>query len=220
MESGFSLVELLITLLISMLVVGAVYTAFTSQQRSYVAQEQVVEMQQNIRAGIDLMLSEIRMAGYDPTGNANAGITVATAAQFGFTQDLDEDGNVTTSPSETITFTLNGDSDGDGIVDGGGVSTIGRRTGSGVVFQPIAENIEAIEFYYILANGTQTLSPSNPNDVRSIQISILARAANPDNHYTDTQIYTTASGAIWGPFNDNYRRRFLITSVRCRNMGL
>ena len=238
-DRGFTLIELMITLLISMVVIGSIYTAFLSQQHAYIVQDQVVEMQQNIRAGLMMMVQEIRMAGYDSTGKANAGIIEALNSRIGFTQDLDEDSNVSTS--ETVTFKLNGDSDGDGVVDNGGVSTIGRRTGSGV-FQPIAENIQAIEFYYTLADGSQTISPSNPNDIRSVQISILARAGKPDREFTNTTLYCPAShpiknlttsppqcedssgatvtSATWGPYNDNFRRRLLITTVRCRNMGL
>ena len=218
---GFTLVELMITLLISMIVVGSIYTAFISQQHTYIVQDQVAEMQQNIRAALMMITREIRMAGYDPTGDANAGITVATNSQFGFTQDIDEDGNVTSS--ETITFKLNGDADGDGVVDGGGVSTMGRRTGAGV-YQPIAENIQAIEFYYTLVDGIQTTSPSNLNDIRSVQISILARAGQPDRKFINSMTYNSASGGVmWAPtpgVDDHYRRRLLITTVNCRNMGL
>ena len=218
-NSGFTLVEMLIALLISGIVIASVYSGFKSQQDSYLAQDQVAEIQQNIRVGVDMISREARMAGYDPTQSAGAGITVATISQFGFTQDLDEDGDVTTVPGETVTFRLNGDTNGDGIVDSGGVSTIGRRTGAGV-FQPLTENIQAIEFYYTLANGTQTTTPATIGNVRSIQISILARAANPDKDFSNTKAYVTFSGAAWGPFNDGYRRRLMMFQVKCRNMGL
>ncbi len=222
MDKGFTLVEVMIALLISGIVMASVYSAFQSQQDSYLAQDQVAEIQQNIRVGKDMMLREIRMAGYDPTQNANAGVTMATISQFGFTQDLDEDENVTTVPSETVTFKLNSDSNGDGIVDGGGVSTIGRKTGAGVVFQPVAENIQSIEFYYFLSNAAPTSTPTvaQRENIHSVQISILARAENTDKRFINTQSYATPSGQIWGPFNDNYRRRFMVFQVNCRNMGL
>ncbi|MGD9662582.1 MAG: hypothetical protein AB7U63_15045 [Porticoccaceae bacterium] len=51
-----------------------------------------------------------------------------------------------------------------------------------------------------------------------MQISLLARADRPDTQFTNTETYTTASGAVWGPYNDNFRRRFQIITVQCRNM--
>ena len=63
---GFTMVELLITMLISGVIMAAIYSAYTAQQRTYLAQQQVAGMQQNIRAGLDIMVRELRMAGYDP----------------------------------------------------------------------------------------------------------------------------------------------------------
>ncbi|MCD6187012.1 MAG: prepilin-type N-terminal cleavage/methylation domain-containing protein, partial [Desulfuromusa sp.] len=59
-HSGFTLVELLIALAISGVLMTAVYATFQAQQNSYLVQEQVAEMQQNIRAGMDIMVSELR----------------------------------------------------------------------------------------------------------------------------------------------------------------
>lgn len=222
---GFTLVEVMISMLISGIVMASIYTSFQAQQNTYLAQEQVAEVQQHLRAAINVMTGEIRMAGYNPTQDAAAGITVATVASFGFTQDLDEDGVLT-----TVTFRLNGDGDGDGIVDGGGVSTLGRVTGAGVVFQPIAENIEAIEFYYTLDDGTQTVTPTAATIplIRSVQMTILARASQPDDKFTNTRTYTPASGTAWdlngaaagNAPNDNFRRRILMKTIQCRNMGI
>lgn len=218
-ESGFTLVELIVAMVITGIITLAIYSAHTIQQRVYLVQEQVTEMQQNIRAGLHMMKQELRMAGYDPSHTANAGVTVASVSQVGFTQDLDEDGGLLTVPGETVSYRLNGDGDGDGIVDGGGVSTLGRTTGAGVVFQPVAENIQAVEFRYLDSAGAVTAVPA---DIRSVQISILARAGQLDRKFTNTRTYTPASGVAnnWGPYNDNFRRRLLITTVKCRNLGL
>ncbi len=44
---------------------GAAYAMYSVQQRSYFLQEQLVEMQQNIRAFVFFMEKDLRMAGYD-----------------------------------------------------------------------------------------------------------------------------------------------------------
>ena len=232
-NKGFTLIEILIAMLISGIIAASIFSAFQSQQNSYIAQDQVAEMQQNIRAGLGLMVREIRMAGYDPTGDASdAAIITATQGRLNFTLDVtdnagtasDGDGDCNDS-NENITFGFSNanDADNNGIADGGGsdwdvAADLGRDTGGG--FQPIAGNIAAIEFYYTLDDGTQTTTPANVTLIRSVQISILARAAYPDQEFTNTMTYTTASGAVWDPPDDNYRRRLLITTVQCRNMGL
>ena len=216
---GFTLVELLITLVISGIIMGAVYSAYITQQRSYTAQDQVAEMQQNIRAAMDMMTHEIRMAGFDPLKTANAGIVTAGVGRFQFTQDLNENGSLLPSgvnnPNENITygFSTANDATQDGVADAG-FAPLGRDTGGG--FQPIAENIQAVEFRYFDAKGNQTAALAA---IRSVQISILARAGALDPHYTNTQTYTTPTGTVWGPFNDNFRRRFLTMTVYCRNLG-
>ncbi|EFK05950.1 prepilin-type N-terminal cleavage/methylation domain protein [delta proteobacterium NaphS2] len=63
-ERGFTLVELLVTLAILLIVVAALSSTFTFQQKTYDAQQQVSEMIQNGRAAMDLMTGEIMMSGY------------------------------------------------------------------------------------------------------------------------------------------------------------
>ncbi|MBN1907686.1 MAG: prepilin-type N-terminal cleavage/methylation domain-containing protein, partial [Deltaproteobacteria bacterium] len=62
---GFTLVELLIAMAIAGVVMAGVYSAYSSQQRSYLAQEQVAAVQQNLRVAMYFMEREIRMAGCD-----------------------------------------------------------------------------------------------------------------------------------------------------------
>lgn len=232
-NKGFTLVELLVTLVISGVLMIAVYTAFKTQQDSYLAQEQVAEMQQNIRAGLDIMVHELRMAGYDVDQNGSktgtAGITVANASDITFTLVADNDGTDNNNDGtadevgelETIQYSLY-DANVDGSIDLGrlvGVTATNRRA--------VAENIQAIEFQYLDSSGAVTATLA---DIRSIQISVLAISAQPDQSYNNSQTYTPASRVVWdlngaaagiaNPPNDNFRRRLEIVSVKCRNMGL
>ncbi len=63
-NNGVTLVELLVALVISCLLIAAIYRTFIGQQKSYIIQEQVVDMQQNVRASVTVMLRELRMAGF------------------------------------------------------------------------------------------------------------------------------------------------------------
>jgi len=63
-QKGFSLVEMLIAMVIALVVIGGVYRTFTVQQKTFVVQEQVSEAQQSVRAVMDLIARDIRMAGF------------------------------------------------------------------------------------------------------------------------------------------------------------
>ncbi len=82
-NKGITLIELLVALVISAILVGAIYRTFIGQQKTYTVQEQVVDTQQNVRAAINRMIGEVRMAGFGhfetllpaPYGSG-AGITI------------------------------------------------------------------------------------------------------------------------------------------------
>ncbi len=56
--------ELLVAITISLVVMGTVFFTFKSQQDSYVEQDQVSEMQQNVRSAMYLITRDLQMAGY------------------------------------------------------------------------------------------------------------------------------------------------------------
>lgn len=255
-KSGFTLVELMVTLVVASLISLTLYTAYLSQNRSQVAQDRVVEMQQHLRGGMNFMTRELRMAGFDPQLTADAGIVAATATTITFTRDINDngagstpgDGDVADS-EESITYgiTAGADADNNGVIDAifdpangadNGTASIERTTNNPVTPGPfpIADNIEALEFLYLIGDDyNPTLAPpaAQLDDIRAVVISILARVQSPDQQMTNNQIYLPASndpniqngeyfigsGAAW-PVNDNYRRRLLISTINMRNMGL
>jgi hypothetical protein len=63
-ERGLTFVELLVALLLSSIVIFLVHRTFVRQHKSYTVQEQVFDLQQNVRAMMARMVREIRMAGF------------------------------------------------------------------------------------------------------------------------------------------------------------
>ena len=63
-ERGFTLIELLIAMVIALVVIASISSAFIMQRKTYAVQEQIAEMTQNGRAAMDMLTSEIRMTGY------------------------------------------------------------------------------------------------------------------------------------------------------------
>jgi type IV pilus assembly protein PilW len=64
-EKGITLIELLVALVICGFVIAGIYRVFVAQTRAYTVQDQVVEVQQNIRSAMEILLRDVRMAGYD-----------------------------------------------------------------------------------------------------------------------------------------------------------
>lgn len=206
-KNGFTLVELLITLLMSSVVVFSLYSVSKKQQDTYVAQDQVVAMQDNLRAAMLLPIKEIRMAGYDPTGTANATITTATSTTLRFSMDLNGDRD-TNDSGEDITYSL---------YTADGIQKLGRKNPTQNM--PVAEYITNLEFYYTMADGSQTLTPATLNNIRAVQMTVLAQTMNAAPDSTAVSSFTTASGVIW-TIPAGFKGRMEIVTVQCRNMGL
>lgn len=228
-DKGFTLLELLVSMAIVGIVMAGIYSVYHAQQKSYLAQEQVAAMQQNLRAAMYLMEREIRMAGYDPLGSAGAGILSANTNSIRITLDIhdgvdnDADGNIdeddelgnadgdTTDKDEDITY-LRLDPDGDGVFD------LFRRCALAANDQLVAENIDALDFIYLDENSNVA---ANLNEIRSVQVTIVARTGRRDSGYTDIGTYRNQQGTIVLPQqNDGFRRRLLTSEVKCRNLGL
>jgi type IV pilus assembly protein PilW len=193
-EHGFTIVEVIVSLLIASIVMTAIYSVYTVQQKSYMTQEQVTAMHQNLRSAMYYMEREIRMAGCDPTGEAGAGIVTANLNLLRFTEDTRGKGNTdppdgdTGDPNEDITYSL-ADGDGDGDTD----LVRDTQAGEDIHDRVIAENIASLNFTYLDVNGNTTASLSA---IRFVQISLTV--ATEDNANTSA----------------------LTTRINCRNLGM
>lgn len=209
---GFTMVELLVGMAVSLLALGAIYSTFLSQHKSYLVQGEVAAMQQNIRAAMFHLQREIRMAGCNPLGTADAGIISASATSIRFKEDVwagsagsSPDGDAD-DPNEDITYNLD-DSDGDGVDD-----ELDRNN------QTVAQNIDALNFVYLDADGNTTATLS---EIRSVEITIVARTSRSLRASPNNMIYyNQRDEQILGAQNDNFSRRRLTAFINCRNLGL
>lgn len=233
-HNGFTLVELLVAMAISSIMLAVIVVTYQSQAQTHITQQEVVDMQQNARAAMDLMTREIRMAGLNPTGNAGTGtpksmITAADANCLEFGMDMSGDGD-TNDTNEQYRYKLTNDGtsacgDGNGIADSFPCA-LGRRTGGGL--QVVADNIEALNFAYLDANGAVIPTPvsaANLPNIRSVQVTLIARADNPVmmRKATDRKVYKNQQGTILldkSASPDTVRRLELSTTIQCRNLGL
>lgn len=81
-NKGVTLVELLVYIAVVSIVMLAIYEAFRNQQNSYLVQEGVAIMQQNLRGGMFMITNDIQMTGY---------YTSYDSQEFPFLIDFDGD---------------------------------------------------------------------------------------------------------------------------------
>jgi len=221
-NQGFTMVELLVAMVVALLALGAIYSTFLNQHKSYLAQGETAAMHQNIRTAMFYLQREIRMAGCDPIGTAGAGITTANATSINFTEDVrgdlvgsDSDG-AADDDNENITYALSG-------------TNLVRNTNLGAGDQIVAQNIDAIDFVYL--DGSSPPNVLNPgginvpavslNQIRSVEITIVARTGRSTLGSNNNNAYFNQRGfQILGPQNDNFSRRRLTASIKCRNLGI
>lgn len=234
--NGYTLIELLVALALGALTIVWVYRIFASQQQLHLGQQRTVQLQQNLRATLQRMAEEIRMAGYDPKatgafgflhqpdpGNPDYGRATATEA-IAFTTDADGDGTLDSSDLEQVGFRLNVTQDGSALDGTAGhvPDHVLRKFSCGAVaWQPFAQDIEAVRFVYFDHAGTivpEADLPRRLTDIRSVQISLVGRHTKQEKNYTNRNGYRDPQGDIlFTAPGDHLRRQMVTTTVTCRN---
>jgi type IV pilus assembly protein PilW len=219
-NQGFTIVELLVAMVVSLLALGAIYSTFLNQHKSYMVQEETSVMNQNLRIALFYVQREIRMAGCDPTGNANARIITANATSINFTEDVrgdfdesDSDGD-TNDANEDITYRLK-------------ANNLVKNTGGGN--QMVVQNIDALDFVYldgssppnVLNPGGSSVPDESLDQIRSVEVTMVARTDRITLASKNNNAYFNQRGwEILEPQNDNFSRRCLTVWIKCRNLGL
>lgn len=139
-DKGVTLIELLVGLVIAGMVVAGFYRIFIAQSKAYAVQDQVAEVQQNVRNGMEILVRDLIVAGCDDPSNL---ITVDNplplVADNAITVSY-EYFNQTTLATElhTVAYTLVG-------------TNLQRQVSIGGVADPseiILENIDQLVFSY------------------------------------------------------------------------
>jgi type IV pilus assembly protein PilW len=125
-QSGFTIIELMIALLIGLFLLGGLLTIVQDNRRVFGNQNQLAQLQDNERLAITMMTDVIQMAGYfpDPTSNsAQSTMLAITTPTMVAGQAITGLSNAT-APGDTITvrYTTSGS---DGILSCTGTSTTG-----------------------------------------------------------------------------------------------
>lgn len=123
--NGYSFVEILLSLFIGVLLLGAIYFSMATGQKSSAAMERKVAAQQDIRAALQIMNLEFAMASFNSQftpgiwvdsddctaslAQGNKGIQEATANNLTIQMDLGENGRVGDQENEVIRYSYDPD---------------------------------------------------------------------------------------------------------------
>ncbi len=177
---GFSLMEALVVIAIFGIVLTALYTTAVTNQTTFVRGSSKIDLQQNARVGIELMATEIRMAGYDPSNVIPA---LATAAQNCTPTPPQGSGPFAVQAACATAISFVADVTGDGTTD----EVVYRRVGNqvmrdisswnGATFpaetsSALVDSVSALAFTYY--DGSDGVT-SDPASIRRITITLTTQ---------------------------------------------
>lgn len=183
-NSGFTITEILISMVLNIVLISIVFIFFTNQSKVVAGQEQNMRLQQNEKNIVNLLASDVVMAGYNPNRLAITPI-IGTATSMTYQQFLPP----TFNTLQTTTVSFDADS-----------KTI-TRTVNGAV-RPIAGNIKSVEFSYYKLDGTPVAVPvttGTSKDVR--QIAVMVTAVTQKNKFGFSNVTTMKLTEVITPPN-------------------
>jgi prepilin-type N-terminal cleavage/methylation domain-containing protein len=189
-NKGLTLVELMIVLVLSLLLMAAVYMTYQLQNASGKSQLQVTATQQDLRAIMEIMAVDIMDAGCDPVPTKNIQGIVNTSGQTTLELVMDLNGNGTTNvlntdAGEHVTYQRNMNNE------------LVRTDTNANLSQVLASNVTQLDFTYYDAQHTTitptggggTLTDDEAQSVRYILIDITKNSdsVDPQTHQEVTR---------------------------------
>jgi prepilin-type N-terminal cleavage/methylation domain-containing protein len=203
-DRGFTLIELLVVMALGLVVLGAVLNIFIKQNETSQAQQEIAYAQQNVRAAMDLMMREIRNAGYNPENIVNFDpIPVATGTSIQVRSDYrgddadDPPDGAVDDPNEDVTYSVS-------------ASNQIERNGQVLVDSP-----GGLSFGYVLEDGT-TYDPPAPGDPPLDLSNVGGEDRRAD--VRAVIIFCGVMTADPAPDTGEYRMRPLMNATSIRNL--
>ena len=106
-SDGFTVAELVLALAMMMTVMAAMVSLLISLNGIYTVQNVAAGVQQETRAGINIMTRDIRMAGLNPLKINQIGILEASVDKIRFQHDANGNGIIESDQDEDIAYLLN-----------------------------------------------------------------------------------------------------------------
>lgn len=181
-EAGFTLAELMVTIMIMVTVMFALYSIFDMSIRVFSFGNDKIEATENARLGLEKMEREIRAAyPYSKAAGNETVFTNWTSNSVTFGNDLDGNRKLecptpeTPARCETITYDVYQPS-------GSTTYALGRINTSGGTRQPVVEFVDyvsasntGLNFRYFQSNGTTEVVPGVGSESQIALVSIELR---------------------------------------------
>ena len=209
-KTGFTMIELLVALSIGSILIAAAYRTFAAQHKVYHVQNEVMEMQQGVRVAMDILVRDIRMAGFNSSVALSNPITINPV----------EEGIRDGTDSIAVQYQYNG---GERTItyfvddDATEPHLIRKVTEGGVDLSaaPLSNNIRDLQVTYGvdldsdgIVDQWQEAPVGSEDRIIAARISVQVRSGKPDPDY------------IHPVTGDHYRTRQLQSMVRIRNFAL
>lgn len=195
-QSGFTLTELLVATGLSLFVLASIGGVFRAQTHTVKGQESRMEAHEYALTVIDVMIREIRNAGYFPSTvcDATGGITSASATSISFQYDKDGVGGCS-GDDEVITFafgssnvTRNGQALSDSNVTAVQLTYYPQQT-SGTAPAPYC-------FSSGVPSGCSGTLSSNLSSVKKIVVSLTVQPRSTDSQFTGSAVTMSATADL------------------------
>ena len=176
-KKGFTLIELLIYIALAGIASVSMYEIFIINSSANYHNESVAELYQDLRASLNMMVREIRMAGYVGDDGDNSFV--------GFVSDANDENN---TDNNSIRFTMDLTVDQDILDQGEDINyflrgnSLKRKTINPSETINIAENIIGLTFKYFDENTNEIKSFADEDlkKIRSVEIYIKGETAKAD----------------------------------------
>ncbi|MDD4464222.1 MAG: prepilin-type N-terminal cleavage/methylation domain-containing protein [Desulfobacterales bacterium] len=188
-QAGFTMLELIVAFAVATLFLMATLFIVDACLHSYRAQERIAGAQQDVRAGLDFMVRDIRMAGFDPLGNSDAGILTDEAGTIEFTMDIsmddddDDDDNIDPGSREHITYAYDAANNR--------ILRSYPKPGGGTQSDTLIENVSALSFDYIYYRNNEVVANGDPDEIKAVIITMTCRDRDSQGGVFERTLTTT-----------------------------
>jgi prepilin-type N-terminal cleavage/methylation domain-containing protein len=196
-KKGYSMIELLISLVILSIAMGSIVNLYTNYVDAYKIEGARSRAQETLRSSLNMVTRDIRMSGLDPKDTDNFGIVQASAQSLRFSADRDMDGELdqpnvndgsNESDMEHMAYVYNGSDRLEQVLYNLDGTEHDRST--------LVKYVSDFQLTYFDASGTET---SDLSEIRTVGIQMTIRKPAGD---------------------DEIVSRTLIKRVKCRNLGI
>ena len=199
--AGFTLVEMLLSILILAIVSGGVFTTFNNSQLTYQSHQDVAEVTSKSRFSMDQLMTYFRQAGNDPQGylesNAISPIEILGTGHVRINSDLTGSVPDPSDPTDPLKST----GDPDGTLDNLYEQVLVRYDSTqeriyldiGYDEEILASDISSFDLTFYDSAGNTTVTES---EITRVQVELVAESADLNLESGKVQTMTLGSSVM------------------------